>query len=80
MGHSTSTRTCTRLKPVPVLMGVGTCGYGYGYRRVMRVWKPAWVGTAGLRQHCPLTIIIAPREQLLAEVVGGATVVVVAAM
>jgi hypothetical protein len=46
--------------PIPMLMGVGTRGYGYGYRRVTQVWKPAWVGTMGLRQHHPLTVIIAP--------------------
>jgi hypothetical protein len=61
VGHSTSTHTRTHLKPIPVLMGVGTRGYGYGYRWVMQVWKPVWVGTMGLHQHRPLTIIIAPR-------------------
>jgi hypothetical protein len=61
MGHSTSTRTRTRMKPVPVLTGVGTRRYGYGYRRVTRVWKPMWVGTAGLRQCPPLTVNVAPR-------------------
>jgi hypothetical protein len=79
MGHLTSTRTHTHIKPIPVLTGVGTGRYGYGYRQVMRVWKPAWVGMVGLRQLVPSPLCCSPfppREQLLAAVVGGATVVV----